>query len=131
MMHISDEEFSKMIDEAFMSLPEKYTKLVKDQNVAIVYADEPTQEQREKMHLSKQQTLFGLYEGIPMTRRGAGYNLVLPDKITIFKNPIVENSQDIIDLKKQIRHTLWHEIAHHFGLDHDQIHRLDGTDLAK
>lgn len=128
-MHISDQEFSNMIDEALASLPVKYTHAM--DNVVIVYEDEPTEEQREKMHLRDSQTLFGLYEGIPMPQRGAGYNLVLPDKITIFKNPIVQNSQDIIDLKKQIRHTLWHEIAHHFGLDHDQIHKLDGTNKTE
>ncbi|MCA9339075.1 metallopeptidase family protein [Candidatus Saccharibacteria bacterium] len=124
-MNISDQEFSNMINEALASLPAKYTRAMN--NVAIVYEDEPTEKQREKMQLRDNQTLFGLYEGIPMPQRGAGYNLVLPDKITIFKNPIVQNSQDIVDLKKQIRHTLWHEIAHHFGLDHDQIHKLDGT----
>ena len=127
-MHISDEEFSGMISEALDSLPKKYTD--KMNNVAIVYENEPTERQRKKMRLRDNQTLFGLYEGIPMSQRGAGYNLVLPDKITIFKNPIVQSSRDVVDLKKQIRHTLWHEIAHHFGLDHDQIHKLDGTDKA-
>ncbi len=127
-MQISDEQFSQIIAEAVESLPEKYTKLLKDQNVVIVYEDEPTHGQRQKMHLRDNQTLFGLYEGIPMTQRGAGYNLVLPDKITIFKLPIVHASRDVADLKKQVRHTVWHEIAHHFGLDHDQIHKLDGTD---
>ena len=126
-MHISDEEFSKMIDEAFVSLPEKYTKIM--QNVAIVYEDDPSEAQRQKMHLQDNQTLFGLYEGIPMPQRGAGYNLVLPDKITLFKNPIVHASRDMVELQKQIRHTLWHEIAHHFGLDHDHIYKLDGTEL--
>lgn len=128
-MHISDEEFSKMIDEAFKSLPEKYTHAM--QNVAIVYEDDPSEAQRQKMHLQDNQTLFGLYEGIPLPQRGAGYNLVLPDKITLFKNPIMHVSKDFIDLQKQIRHTLWHEIAHHFGLDHDHIYRLDGTDKSE
>ncbi len=118
-----------MIDEAFASLPKKYTSVMN--NVAIVYEDEPTEMQRQKMRLRDNQTLFGLYEGIPMSQRGAGYNLVLPDKITIFKNPIIHNSRDIADVKKQVRHTLWHEIAHHFGLDHDQIHRLDGTNATE
>ena len=125
-MHISDEEFSKMIDEAFKSLPEKYTRAM--QNVAIVYEDDPSETQRQKMHLQENQTLFGLYEGIPLPQRGAGYNLVLPDKITLFKNPIMHASRDFVDLQKQIRHTLWHEIAHHFGLDHEHIYKLDGTD---
>lgn len=125
-MHVSDEEFSKMIDEALQSLPKKYTHAM--DNVAITYEDEPTKAQRQKMKLRDNQTLFGLYEGIPMSQRGSGYNLVLPDKITLFKHPLVYSSTDILDLRKQVRHTLWHEIAHHFGLDHDQIHKLDGTE---
>jgi predicted Zn-dependent protease with MMP-like domain len=94
-------------------------------NVAIVVEDEPTAEQRVKLKLRCDMTLFGLYEGIPLTKRGAGYNLVLPDKITIFKNPIQHYAHDLASLKDQIKRTLWHEIAHYYGLDHDRIHALE------
>lgn len=104
-------------------LPEKYISAL--DNVAVVYADEPTEAQRVQMKLSSHETLFGLYEGIPQTARGAGYNLVLPDKITIFKNPLQHASRDVAELKAHVKHTLWHEIAHHFGLDHDRIHELE------
>lgn len=104
-------------------LPQKYIHNMK--NVAITYDDVPTSDQLEKLRLRCDQTLFGLYEGIPLTKRGAGYNLVLPDKITIFKKPILAFSRDVAGLKAQIKHTLWHEIAHHFGLDHDMIHSLE------
>jgi predicted Zn-dependent protease with MMP-like domain len=77
------------------------------------------------MMLRRDQTLFGLYEGIPLTQRGAGYNLVLPDKITIFKNPIVMFAPNLESLKKQVRHTVWHEIAHHYGLNHKRIHEVE------
>lgn len=121
--NITDEEFAAAIEEAMDALPEEYVANLS--NVAVVYADEPTQEQRRKLRLRCDQQLFGLYEGIPRIRRGAGYNFVLPDKITIFKLPILAASQDTNDMKRQVARTLWHEIAHHYGLDHDQIHTLE------
>jgi predicted Zn-dependent protease with MMP-like domain len=120
---MNDEEFEKVVGKALDSLPEKYTS--KLDNVAIVVADEPTEEQRVKLKLHCNQTLFGLYEGIPKVQRGNNYNLVLPDKITIFKLPILRVAPDEKRLFEQVRHTLWHEIAHHFGLAHAQIHKLE------
>jgi len=122
-MELSDEQFAAIIAEAMDELPEKYAKTL--DNVAIVYEDEPTPEQRVEMKLRRHETLFGLYQGIPQTGRGMGYNLVLPDKITIFKHPIMRASRDMAELKAHVKHTLWHEIAHHFGLDHDRIHELE------
>lgn len=104
-------------------LPQEY--IVNLKNVAITIADEPTPEQREKQKLKDNQTLFGLYEGIPLTKRGAGYSFVLPDKITIFKYPIMHSSPDLVSLKAQVKRTLWHEIAHHYGLGHDRIRELE------
>lgn len=120
---ISDQDFARIAGEALDSLPEKFTKYL--QNVAIVYADDPTPQQRARQNLQPNQTLLGLYEGIPQIRRDAGYNLVLPDKITIFKRPLLSISHDQDSLRQNIRHTLWHEIAHHFGLDHDKINELE------
>ena len=115
----SDEEFDKLISQAMDELPQERIKWL--ENVAITYADEPTPEQKQKL-LSRGGLMLGLYEGIPRTKRGAGYNLVLPDKITLFKIPLAQISRDPDDFKRQIKHTLWHEIAHHYGLDHADIH---------
>lgn len=123
---ISDDDFARLAGEALDSLPEKVVRHLK--NVAIVYADEPTAEQRTKQRLRDDETLFGLYEGVPQTARDAGYNLVLPDKITIFKAPLFYASRNETELRQHIRHTLWHEIAHHFGLDHDRIAELEARD---
>ena len=129
-MHtISDDEFSRLAGEALDSLPGKFLQYVR--NIAIVYADEPTPEQRLKSRLRPDQTLLGLYEGIPQIDRGAGYNMVLPDKITIFKLPLFYASHDEVSLRENIRHTLWHEIAHHFGLDHDRIHELEDRKIKE
>ena len=70
------------------------------------------------------QTLFGLYEGIPLSRR-QGMSTTLPDKITLFKLPLTQASFDLDDLREQVYHTLWHEVAHYYGLDHGQIGRLE------
>lgn len=122
-MDIPDEHFAQLIADALDELPQKYTRHM--DNVAIVYEDEPTPEQRTKLKLRCRETLYGLYEGIPLTARGAGYTLVLPDKITIFKHPLIEASYDLAELKAHIKHTLWHELAHHFGLGHARIHELE------
>ncbi len=124
MITISDEQFEQLINESMDELPQQYIKGLK--NVAITYDDEPTPEQREKLKLTCHQTLYGLYEGIPLTRRGASYSFVLPDKITLFKLPMLFASGSVGELKKQVKHTLWHEIAHYYGLDHDRIHYLEG-----
>lgn len=122
-VQINDATFEAIVSQALDELPAKYVDNMN--NVAIVYADEPTPEQRVKLRLRCDESLYGLYEGIPLTKRGTGYNLVLPDKITIFKHPLVEASQDLTHLKANVKHTLWHEIAHHYGLGHDRIHQLE------
>ena len=127
MLSITDSEFDAIITQAMDELPQEY--ITRLNNVVVVYEDEPTHEQREKLKLRGNQTLFGLYEGVPMTKRGAGYNLVLPDKITIFKKPILAFSPDMTSFKKQVKHTLWHEIAHFYGLDHDRIHGLENKSI--
>lgn len=108
-------------------LPDKYIKGL--DNVAVVYEDEPTEEQLSELNIRYGHTLFGLYQGVPRTQRGAGYNLVLPDKITIFKMPMLRVSPDMAELKRQVKHTLWHEIAHYYGLDHARIHALEDKTL--
>jgi len=122
MIEVSDEQFSQLIAEAMEELPREHMQSVR--NVAIVYADEPTPEQRQALRLQCHETLFGLYEGVPLTRRG-GMTHYPPDKITIFKQPMQRMTTSIAELKKHIKHTVWHEVAHYFGLDHEQIHRLE------
>jgi len=122
MIDIDDEHFAQLISEALDELPPEHMRAVK--NVAIVYADDPTPEQREELRLGHHQTLFGLYEGVPLARR-QGVTSYGPDKITIFKHPICMSANSVIELKAQIKHTVWHELAHYFGLDHEQIRDLE------
>ena len=122
-MDLPDEAFAALISRAIDEMPEQYTAQLN--NVVITYEDEPTSEQRKKLKLRGDQSLFGLYEGVPLIKRGAGYNLVLPDKITIFKLPMTKRFHDETTLYRQVKHTLWHEIAHFYGLDHDKIHEIE------
>ncbi len=123
MLDVSDEQFEELINQSMDELPQEYIRNLN--NVAVVYEDEPTPEQHERLKLRCYETLFGLYEGIPRTKRTNSYNLVLPDKITLFKLPMLRTVTTLAQLKAQVKRTLWHEIAHHYGLDHDRIHELE------
>ena len=121
-MQISDEQFGDLINQAVAQTPEPYkSRLV---NVVFLAEDDPSPEQRVQLQLRGDQSLLGLYEGVPLPRRG-GATKLLPDKITLFKNPLLGISQDLPTLKRNVGHTVWHEVAHYFGLDHEQIYKLD------
>jgi predicted Zn-dependent protease with MMP-like domain len=123
MIEVSDEEFQQLIDQALTELPGEHVKNIK--NVAILYEDVPTLEQRQKLSLRNDQSLLGLYEGIPLPQRQGLTSHGLPDKITLFKRPLAYQANSLDELREQIRHTLWHEIAHYYGLDHARIRELE------
>ncbi len=122
MLEVSDEQFQELIDQALTELPGEHVKNIK--NVAILYEELPTSDQRQQLQLRNDQTLLGLYQGVPLSQR-QGTTRIFPDKITLFKGPLQHHANDIDELKEQIKHTLWHEIAHYYGLDHDHIHALE------
>jgi predicted Zn-dependent protease with MMP-like domain len=122
MFAVSDDEFQKIVADAIDNIPSGYAKHIK--NLAFIVEDEPSPDQRQRQHLQANQTLFGLYEGVPLTNRG-NYNLALPDKITIFKKPIEWSVNNHEELVQQVRHTLWHEVAHYYGLGHGRINELE------
>jgi len=122
MWHVSDEEYQALINQALESLPGEHAQGIT--NVAILYANDPSPEQRQRLELRNNQTLFGLYEGVPLARR-QGMTHMLPDTITLFKGPMERTANTLAELQEQIRHTLWHEIAHYYGLDHSQIQELE------
>ena len=124
---MTDERFEELVSQGIDAIPEKFIKRL--DNVAIVIADEPTREQLTKNHIAAGSTLLGLYEGIPLTARGEFYGNgeVLPDKITIFKNPLLAMAgHDEQALKEAVRDTVWHEIAHYFGYDDEGIEEREG-----
>lgn len=121
-MQLTDQEFDALISRAMDELPQKY--ILGLDNVVVTYEDEPSLEQQKKMKLDNNHLLLGLYEGIPLTHRGNNYNLVLPDKITLFKHAIVAVSLNEAQLFEQIKRTLWHEMAHFYGLSHERMDEL-------
>lgn len=126
MLTLTDEQFDALITRAMDELPQEYITGLN--NVAIIMADDPTPEQVQKMEL-KGKLLLGLYEGVPLPERGSGWSGMLPDKITLFKNQILAIVHDEQGLFEQIKRTLWHEIAHYYGLNHTRIHNLESSEL--
>lgn len=110
---MTDAEFIKLVDRGMEALGDSV--LSRLQNVAVVVEAEPTHDQCEDMGLGNGERLFGLYEGVPLSERGLEEGFRLPDKITIFKQPILEAYEDPADIVKCIENTVWHEVAHHFG----------------
>jgi len=116
------DNFEKLVREGIDTIPQEHLK--KLDNVEIVIEDNPTSEQIKKLKLRKNYSLLGLYEGIPKTERW-GYAQVLPDKITIFKNQIEKIAQSEEEIKQLVKETVWHEIAHHFGMNEESVRKAE------
>ena len=116
------EKFEQLVNEGIKAIPEKFLKKI--ENVAIVIEDKPDVYQLEKVKLKKGTVLFGLYEGTPRNKR-LNYGQVLPDKITIFKKPIENYGRSEKEIREIVRNTVWHEIAHHFGMDEKMVREAE------
>lgn len=127
------EEFEQLVAQGYDLLPEWVKKKIK--NVAVLVEDEPSVEVRMREGLGPHETLLGYYRGVPLSERGDLYGVggaVLPDTITIFQNPILAaaiedcppgTSEDIYKecVRKIVADTVWHEFAHHFGMDEHEV----------
>jgi predicted Zn-dependent protease with MMP-like domain len=108
------------VEEALDSLPDDLSSEMS--NVEVVVEDEPPAEYTGT--LPRGHTLLGHYHGIPLTKRGNYYSHVLPDKISIYRGPIERFARTPEAIKRQVRKTVLHEIAHHFGIEEDRLHEL-------
>lgn len=115
---MDDKKFGELVREALDLLPSEFAE--KLNNVAVIVQDNPTDGQLRELGLSKKDVLFGLYRGIPQTKRGS-YSGVLPDKITIFKKAIEAVAKTDEEIKVKVRDTVIHEIGHHFGLSDEDL----------
>ncbi len=115
-------EFETLVVEALESLPEEIARYLN--NVDLVVKQVPSPAQMRRVGLRPSQTLFGLYEGIPLTRRTTNYGLVLPDRITIFQQPIEQACRTEQRIRAQVRRTVIHELAHHFGISDERLRQL-------
>jgi len=116
------EKFEQLVAQAIESLPEEIQERL--ENIDIIVADEPTPAQLHHEELGRGQTLLGLYEGIPLTKRTYGYTGVMPDKITIFQKPIEVFFKSDDRIIREIQHVVRHEIAHHFGIDDNRLEEM-------
>jgi len=120
-MRLSRREFRDLVREAIEGLPEDF--LDRMENCDVVTQDWPEPRQLDISGFETQHDLLGLYEGIPLTERGF-YDLVLPDKITLFQRPIEAICGTQEEVVEQVRITVVHEIAHHFGIDDERLDEL-------
>lgn len=111
---VEPERFEELVAEALDGLPDWVAKLLDNVEVLI-----------EEVPPSRDRGLLGVYEGIPLTRRGLDYAGVVPDRITLFRRNIEAHASDELSLKRVIRHTVVHEIAHFFGISDERLLEID------
>ena len=109
--------------KAVQALPDEF--LEKLENIVVVVEDYPNSVQLGRTGVKRKQSLFGLYEGIPQTKRGRHYGLVTPDKITIFQRPIESVCRDDSEITAEIQRVVQHELAHHFGIGDVKLMQLE------
>ncbi len=111
MIDLPLDRFEELVSEALDTIPPGLAKVM--DNVVVVVVDDPPEP-----------GLLGLYTGIPLTERGDWYSGVLPDRIEIYRNPTLEICRTPEEVVEEVRITVVHEIAHHFGIDDDRLHEL-------
>jgi predicted Zn-dependent protease with MMP-like domain len=121
-MHLSRRRFTRLVAQALQTLPAEIRARL--DNVAVVVEDWPSAEQLAAAGVGPEDTLFGLYQGVPLIHRGITADPVLPDKITLFQGPLEEACATEQELAEQIRRTVVHEIAHHLGIDEERLAEL-------
>lgn len=115
-------DFEKLVEEGFERLPQWVRDKIK--NVALLIDNEPSEEDRRAEGLSDDETLLGLYKGIPLSERGEHYGVgaTMPDTITLYQRSIEEAAEeDRKDVRDVVAETIWHEFAHHFGIDEKEV----------
>lgn len=115
-------QFNELVSQALEEIPENFLK--KLENVEIVIEEDPSPDLLRELGLGRDDVLFGLYQGIPLPEKSTFQGLSLPDRIALFRNPIVRISRSKEQVLEQIKKTLVHEIAHHFGFAEKKIRRL-------
>ena len=122
-MLMSEQDFEKFIEKAVVSLPEHIQKAM--DNLAIVVEKRPSRYDLRKTGTKIGNSLLGLYQGVPKTSWGRSFGQILPDKITIFREPIESLASSTQEIAELIRIVVWHEIAHHFGFSEKKVRELE------
>lgn len=126
---MTPEEFEQLVAREFeRAIPEKFRSHIK--NVAFLVEDEPSQEVRQREGLVGEDTLLGYYHGVPYPDRGDWYGMgtTMPDTITLYRLPILTAAEeDGLPVAQVVRETIWHEVAHHFGMDEHEVRAREDT----
>ena len=117
------ERFRQLVSEAIDTIPVRFRRELT--NIAIVVEDRPSSEVLEEMEIEPPDTLFGLYQGTPLTERRWDHGNVLPDRIAIYQEPIEDVSDTDDDVVTEIGETLIHEVGHYFGLSEEEIEEIE------
>lgn len=117
------ERFEELVLRALDGLPEEIAERMS--NVDVEVQEWPSDGQLRSVGASSGQTLLGLYQGIPLTRRTSGYQLVPPDRIVIFQRPLERISGSDTQLVQQVQSTVIHELAHHFGISDERLREIE------
>ena len=115
-------DFESVIEEALEQLPGQFKRALN--NISIVVRSRPTGDELDRVDIGDHSDLFGLYVGVPLTERGEGYNLVVPDTIYIYQRAHERHCRTENELVAQARKTLLHEIGHYLGIEEDRLHEL-------
>ena len=117
------ERFEELVRQALAGLPEEIAQRIS--NVDVEVQERPTARQLSSTGVPSGHTLLGLYQGIPLTRRTSGYQMVPPDRIIIFQRPLELASRGDDDLVERVRATVIHEVAHHFGIGDERLSEIE------
>lgn len=115
--------FERLVVEATALIPKRFRREMK--NIAVVVEDEPSAELLAEMEIEPPDSLYGLYQGTPLTERTWGFGNSLPDKVTLFQFPIEEDCEDEDEIRAVIGETLIHEVGHYFGLSEEEIEEIE------
>ncbi|MSQ25493.1 MAG: metallopeptidase family protein [Dehalococcoidia bacterium] len=116
------EKFEGLVSDALDGLPPQVMEML--DNVTVLVEGWPSGEQLRDQGMDSKHDLFGLYEGVPQSERGSGYHMALPDRITIFQGPLEAACATADELAHEVRATVVHELAHHFGWDDAEIEEM-------
>ena len=120
---MTKERFTRLVEEALQEIPRRFRKEMK--NVAVVVEDEPSPEILEEMGVEPGDTLFGLYQGTPLTERSWGFGNNLPDRISIYQKPTEDACETEDDIRDCIAETVIHEFGHYFGMSEEEIEEIE------
>ena len=122
-MPLTREEFTRLVEEALLEIPRRFRTEMR--NVAVIVEDHPSPHILEELEVAPGDTLFGLYQGTPLPERSWGPGNVLPDRISIYQQPIEEACADEEEIRDCVAETVIHEFGHYFGMSEEQIEEIE------